>query len=81
MKKPCFRIGSNSKIFVALAVLKLQEQGKLSLKDRVRDLIPEIKFENGWEDTNPILVEHFLEHTTGWDDLHLVEYYQKGSER
>ena len=74
-----FRIGSTSKIFVALAVLKLQEQGKLSLKDRVRDLIPEIKFENGWEDTNPILVEHLLEHTTGWDDLHLVEYNQKGS--
>ncbi len=75
-----FRIGSTSKIFVALAVLKLQELGKLSLKDRVRDLIPEIKFENDWEDSNPILVEHLLEHTTGWDDLHLVEYYQKGSE-
>lgn len=75
-----FRIGSTSKIFVALAVLKLQEQGRLSLKDRVRDLIPEIKFENSWEDTNPILVEHLLEHTTGWDDLHLVEYYQKGIE-
>jgi CubicO group peptidase (beta-lactamase class C family) len=74
-----FRIGSTSKIFVSLAALKLQEAGKLSLKDRVRDLIPEIKFENGWEDTKPILVEHLLEHTTGWDDLHLVEYYQKGS--
>ncbi len=69
-----FRIGSTSKIFVALAILKLQEQGKLSLKDRVRDLIPEIRFENTWEETNPILVEHLLEHTTGWDDLHLAEF-------
>lgn len=68
-----FRIGSTSKIFVALAVLKLQEQGKLSLKDRVKELVPEIEFENPWEDTNPVLVEHLLEHTTGWDDIHLAE--------
>lgn len=68
-----FRIGSTSKIFVALAILKLQEQGKLSLKDRVRDLIPEIEFTNPWEETHPILVEHLLEHTTGWDDIHLAE--------
>lgn len=75
-----FRIGSTSKIFIALAIVKLQEQGKLSLKGRIRELIPEIEFENAWEDTNPVLVEHLLEHTTGWDDLHLVEYEQKGSE-
>lgn len=69
-----FRIGSVSKMFVALAVLKLQEEGRISLQDKVRDLAPEIEFTNHWEDTNPILVEHLLEHTTGWDDLHLTEY-------
>lgn len=68
-----FRIASTSKIFVSLAILKLQEQGKLSLKDRVRALVPEIEFENAWEKTDPILVEHLLEHTTGWDDIHLPE--------
>lgn len=68
-----FRIGSTSKIFVALAILKLQEQGKLGLKDRVRELVPEIEFKNAWEETNPVLVEHLLEHTTGWDDIHLAE--------
>ncbi|MFD2516013.1 serine hydrolase domain-containing protein [Pontibacter locisalis] len=68
-----FRIGSTSKIFAALAILKLQEQGKLSLKDKVRDLVPEIEFNNPWETTNPVLVEHLLEHTTGWDDIHLAE--------
>lgn len=73
-----FRIGSTSKIFVALAVLKLQEQGKLNLKDEVKEIIPEIKFKNSWEDSNPVLIEHLLEHTTGWDDLHLVEHDQKG---
>jgi CubicO group peptidase (beta-lactamase class C family) len=69
-----YRIGSTSKMFVALSVLQLVEQGKLSLADKVRDLVPEVEFENPWSDTNPVLVEHLLEHTTGWDDLHLVEY-------
>lgn len=69
-----FRIGSTSKIFVSLALLKLQEEGYLSLKDKVRDLIPEIEFKNPWQTTNPILIEHLLEHTTGWDDIHLTEY-------
>src|SRR5690606_36154585 len=69
-----FRIGSTSKLFVSLAVLKLQEEGLLSLKDKVRDLIPEIEFTNPWSGTAPILVEHLLEHTTGWDDLHLTEF-------
>lgn len=69
-----FRIGSTSKMFVALAVLKLVEEGKLSLNDRVSDLAPDIAFENRWEDTDPVRLVHLLEHTTGWDDIHLPEY-------
>lgn len=44
-----FRIGSISKSFVGLAVLMLQEQGKLDLNDKLSDLAPEIEFENRWE--------------------------------
>ena len=69
-----FRIGSVSKMFVALAVLQLVEQGRLSLDDRVADLAPEIGFRNRWAETDPVRVVHLLEHTTGWDDLHLPEY-------
>lgn len=69
-----FRIGSTSKMFVALSVLKLVEQGKLSLSDKLIDLAPDIVFENQWSDTAPIRVVHLLEHTTGWDDIHLPEY-------
>lgn len=74
-----FRIGSTSKMFAALAILKLQEEGHLSLQDKVRDLVPEIEFTNRWEETNPILVEYLLEHTTGWDDIHLPEYAHNDS--
>lgn len=69
-----FRIGSTSKMFVALSVLQLVEQGVLSLDDKVADLAPEIEFQNPWEDTDPIRIVHLLEHTTGWDDIHLPEY-------
>lgn len=69
-----YRIGSTSKMFVALAVLQLVEEGRLSLADKVADLAPEIEFDNPWEDTDPVRVVHLLEHTTGWDDIHLREY-------
>lgn len=69
-----FRIGSTSKMFVALSVLKLVEEGRLSLDDKVGELAPEIEFENQWESTDPVRVVHLLEHTTGWDDIHLPEY-------
>jgi CubicO group peptidase (beta-lactamase class C family) len=69
-----FRIGSTSKMFVALSVLKLVEEGRLSLDDKVSELAPEIEFENQWESTDPVRIVHLLEHTTGWDDIHLPEY-------
>jgi CubicO group peptidase (beta-lactamase class C family) len=69
-----FRIGSTSKAFASLSILMLADQGKLSLDDPVRKLAPEVWFENRWESTDPVRVVHLLEHTTGWDDLHLREY-------
>jgi CubicO group peptidase (beta-lactamase class C family) len=69
-----FRIGSTSKAFASLSILKLADEGKLSLNDPVRKLAPEVWFENRWEATDPVRVVDLLEHTTGWDDMHLPEY-------
>ena len=69
-----FRIGSTSKAFVSLSILKLVNEGKLSLTDPVHKLAPEVWFDNPWEATDPVLVVDLLEHTTGWDDMHLREY-------
>ena len=69
-----FRIGSVSKMFAGLAVLKLEEEGKLSLDDKVRDRAPDLAFENPWESTHPVRIAHLLEHTTGWDNMHVAEY-------
>lgn len=73
-----FRIGSITKMFVSLAILKLQEHGLVNLKDTVKSIIPEIAFSNPYAETAPILVEHLLEHTTGWNDLHIKEFAKSG---
>ena len=62
-----------------MAILKLADEGKLSLQDSVRKLAPEVAFENPWEATDPVRVADLLEHTTGWDDMHLAEYAKDGA--
>lgn len=69
-----FRIGSITKMFVGIAVLKLVEEGRVNLDDKLRDLAPDISFENPWEATHPVRLVHLLEHTTGWDDMSFAEY-------
>jgi CubicO group peptidase (beta-lactamase class C family) len=69
-----FRVGSVSKSFVALAALQLQEAGKLKLTDTVRQWVPDVAFVNPWEASDPLRLVHLLEHTSGFDDMHLREY-------
>jgi CubicO group peptidase (beta-lactamase class C family) len=69
-----FRIGSVSKGFVSLSVLKLQLEGKLSLQDTLRSRAPDVEFTNPWEASDPVRIVNLLEHTSGWDDLALREY-------
>jgi CubicO group peptidase (beta-lactamase class C family) len=63
-----FRLGSTSKTFVALSVLKLQQDGLLNLQDTLRARAPEVEFANPWEATDPVRIVNLLEHTAGWDD-------------
>jgi len=69
-----FRIGSISKILAALAVMKLEQEGRLDIQAPIKTLVPEVTFSNRWEDQHPVRVIHLLEHTTGWDDLSLRDY-------
>ena len=69
-----FRIGSTSKAFVSLSVLKLQQEGKLSLQDTLKTRAPDLEFANPWEATDPVRIVNVLEHTSGWDDMALRDY-------
>jgi len=70
-----FRVGSISKSFVALALLKLQEEGKINLEARLQDVAPEVPFKNRWESTHPVRIVNLLEHTAGFDDMQASEVY------
>jgi len=70
-----FRVGSISKSFVAMALAKLAEQGRIALGTPVAALAPELAIENRWEAEQPITVAHLLEHTAGFDDMHDNELY------
>jgi CubicO group peptidase (beta-lactamase class C family) len=77
-----FRAASITKSFVALAIMRLVEQGRLDLEQPLRELMPEIAFDNDWDDS-PITLAHALEHTTGFDDMRFNEWYgdENGSPR
>ena len=70
-----FRVGSITKGFVALTALQLAEQHKLDLDEKVADAAPEIPVVNQWEATNPVTLAELLEHTAGFDDFSLAEFY------
>ena len=70
-----FRVGSITKGFVALSALQLAERGKLSFDEKVADVAPEIPVANPWAATNPVTLANLLEHTAGFDDFSLAEFY------
>jgi CubicO group peptidase (beta-lactamase class C family) len=70
-----FRVGSISKTFVALALLKLQEEGKINLYARLQDVAPEVPAKNKWEAAHPVRIVNLLEHTAGFDDMQFSEVY------
>lgn len=58
-----FYIGSVSKQFVAMCILLLEEQGKLSVDDEVQKYIPELP-----DYGQPIRISHLIHHTSGLRD-------------
>lgn len=67
-------VGSVTKSVLAVGVLRLITQGKLSLNTNVESLLPELNFINPWGDTSPIRVKHLLEHTAGLDNIRMWQF-------
>lgn len=70
-----FRMGSITKMFVSLGVLKLIHEEKLSLNDELKKIAPEVPFENKWESDHPVRLVNLFEHTAGFDDMKLNRMY------
>lgn len=85
-KDALFRIASQSKAIIAVAVMILQEQGKLLIEDPVGKYLPEFMNTTVWEDgrvvpaRRRITIRHLLTHTAGigygWGPV--ADYWQAG---
>ena len=58
-----FRMASNSKLFTAIAIMRLREQGKLGLDDPVVKYLPWFKAKSAGDDDGPIIIEQLLSHS------------------
>src|SRR3989454_10253470 len=67
-----YSIGSISKQFTATAILLLQEQGKLSLDDKVAKFIPNLTR------ANEVTIRQLLSHTSGYQDYWPQDYVMPG---
>jgi D-alanyl-D-alanine carboxypeptidase len=63
-----YAIGSISKQFTASAILMLQEEGKLSLDDKVAKFIPDLTR------ANEVTIRQLLSHTSGYQDYYPQDY-------
>ena len=66
-----YSIGSISKQITAAAILLLQEQGKLSLDDKVAKYIPDLTR------ANEVTIRQLLAHTSGYQDYWPQDYVMK----
>jgi D-alanyl-D-alanine carboxypeptidase len=62
-----FRIGSNTKTFVAVVMLQLEQEGALHLDDPVDRWVPGLVSGNGYDGTR-ITLRNLLQHTSGIPD-------------
>lgn len=68
-KDSVFRIASMTKSFTALAILRLRDQGKLSLDDRVDRYIPQLRKQRyPTSDSPPLTIRHLLTHSAGFPE-------------
>ncbi len=64
-----FRVASITKSIVGLGVMRLVEQGRLTLDRPLRELLPDVAIDNPWEASAPVTLAQVLEHTAGLDDM------------
>lgn len=68
-----YMIGSNTKVLTAICILKLMEEGVLSLEDDIRKFIPEFEVKSTF-DYDKITIANLLMHRSGLvgDMYHLI---------
>lgn len=60
-----YRIASITKLFTAVAIMQLRDQGQLQLDDPVAGHLPWFNMQNPYADAPTITIRHLLTHTAG----------------
>lgn len=63
------------KTLIATGILRLVTEGKLALDTPVATLLPDVRLDNQWESSHPVLVRHLLDHTSGLDGARLGQIF------
>lgn len=58
------KIGSISKLFIGVALMKVIEEGHFTLETKINDILP-FEVHNPYSQDTPILVKHLVTHTSG----------------
>ncbi len=69
-----YRLGSVTKAFTGLALLKAEEQGCLNLTDPVVPIAAPYIYKSRWEGTHPLTVAMLMEHTAGIYEMSREEF-------
>lgn len=69
------QVGSVAKPVLATGILLLVSQGRVSLDDPVASLLPDVAFDNPWEATDPVRLQHLLDQTSGLEDARLWQVF------
>ena len=68
-------IGSVAKTLLALGVLRLATEGRVSLDAPLAELLPTLRIENPWQARSPLRLRHLLDQTSGLEDLRLWQLF------
>lgn len=60
-----FSICSISKLFTSVAIMKLYDEGKIRLDDKISDILPWYNLEQKFPESGPITVRNILSHSSG----------------
>ncbi|MDN4608513.1 serine hydrolase domain-containing protein [Sporosarcina highlanderae] len=72
-----FGIASMTKSFTSAGIMKLQEEGKLSVHDRIVDYLPELQ--KPGTQVEKVTIHHLMTHTAGYPPLATHVYARKNS--
>ena len=64
-------VGSITKSLLSVGILRLATEGKLNLNDPVNKYLPNVTFDNPWEKSQPVTIQHLMDNTSGLGDLRL----------